>query len=378
MGQRIAYVHSRLELNSARLEFMPFGLSLVKQLDRAGHNIDLYLAETASDRYQKHFSERVNCIFLDQRLVWERPGKLNYFLLTLLFKYLSRGHRYEMVFSSGQAGNVLGHRLAQRQDCPFFYLSDEFPEVYGTSIWRSHEEFAARSADLIIVPDEHRFEKLCHQVVGLENKNWATLPNAPLMDELIGLPEIDWESELELPAGKKLFLQAGGIFDFNQIAESMFTVGSWPEEAALLVNGRENPYAPRSSFEHLDCPGKLFWNLQMYDDPKFHSLVQYSTASFGLYRNQADLDYVGKSSGKIMRSLACGRPVIASDLFSLKFLEELGLGVLVNHPSEIPAAVGRILSEEVEMSHRCRAVYKEQLSFEAYWSKLEPKLSALT
>lgn len=367
---RIAYVHARLALGSARLEFMPFGMSLLKQLDRAGHELDIYLAEKSNEAYKKYFSERVRVHFLDQRLVWERPGRVNYVLLNLLFRYLTRAGRvsYDLCFGSGQVGMVLAHRLSQREDCPYIYLSDEFPDVYESTVWRAAEEVAARDATLLVLPDETRMEKLCHQISGLENKNWATLPNTPLMDELEGLPEFDWHRELGLPEGCKPFLQAGGIFDFNQIAESMVAAADWPSPAALLINGKPNQYNPPSSWAHLDCPGRIFWNYETYDDPKFHSLVASCVASFGLYRNVSDLDYVGKSSGKIMRSLGCGKPVIASQLFSLQFIEDKGLGVLVTHPHEIPRAVETILSREAEFGQRCRQVYSEELSFEFYWT----------
>ena len=47
---------------------------------------------------------------------------------------------------------------------------------------------------------------------------------------------------------------------------------------------------------------------------------------------------VGISSCKLMRSVMCGSPVIASSFDSLRFVSREGIRVQVRHPSEIPAA----------------------------------------
>jgi glycosyltransferase involved in cell wall biosynthesis len=370
---RIAYIHARPGLNDARLKYMPFGLSLVKMLDRAGHAMDLYLAEQSNQGYQALLSQRSRQYFLDHKVIWERPGRVNYWLLNSYFRYFSRANTrgYDLVIASGQAGCVLGHALARQIDRPFVYLNDEFPEIYSIPIWKAAEARAACQADLIVVPDEVRFSKLCEQIKGIEGKLWATLPNTPLWQDLDPLPSIDWHQRLGLPQGSKIFLLAGGIWDFNGIAEAMFTVREWPKEAILLINGRESRHNPISAYSHLEEPGRIFWHLELLDDPEFHSLVRYSTASFGLYRNLEDLSYVGKSSGKILRSIACGRPVIASRFDSLAFLEEEDIGVLVHHPREIPKAVSRILTDPTGYSARCQKAYREKLSFEIFWPAFE-------
>lgn len=369
MSLRVAYIHARPGLNDAPLKFMPFGLSLVKMLDRAGHSVDLYLAEQSNSSYEALLSVRSRQHFLDHRVIWERPGRLNYWLLSLYFRYLSGANTrgYDLVIASGQAGCVLGHALAKQIDRPFVYLNDEFPEIYSIPIWKAAEARATREADLIVVPDEVRFPRLCEQVNGLEGKLWATLPNAPLREDFDSLPSIDWHARLGLPAGSKIFLLAGGIWDFNGIAEAMFTVREWPEEAILLINGKESRYNPTSAYSHLQEPGRIFWHRDLLDDPEFHSLVRYCAASFGFYRNQDDLSYVGKSSGKILRSIASGRPVIASRFDSLAFLEEEDIGVLIGHPRETPVAVARILADPAGYSARCQKAYQEKLSFEAFW-----------
>ncbi len=372
MTGRIAYIHSRLQLNNARLKYMPFGFNLAQKLDQLGHSIDFYLAEDATDDYTSYFSDRTRFFFLDQPLIWKRPGKLTFYLLHLYTQYLVKKSqtRYRAVLSSGQAGNCLGSKLAQSHSCPFIFLSDEFPDIYDAPLWENAEAQAARQADLLISPDESRCQKLTEKIEGISQKPSATIPNTPLADAFENLPEIDWHERLGLPAQSKIFLLAGGIHDYNQVAETLFTAADWPEEAVLLVNGKTSRYVPKSSYDHLDVPGKIFWHTDLFDDPEFHSLVKASTGSFGLYRHVNDLDYVGKSSGKILRSLACGRPVIASNFHSLDFISRLDLGKQVTHPREIPGAVKHLIDQESFYAAHCPAAYQKHLSFEAYWPQI--------
>lgn len=369
---RVAFVNARPFLGAGKLKLMPFGLSAARLLEKSGHQVDLFLAEdeTAAD-YSEEFTEAARLNFLDQSFVWERPGKLNYLLLQFYFRFLVVKQRvnYDLVIGCGQAGNVLGQWLARSIDSPFVLMLDEFLDIHGIPVWEAAEARAAQAADVIVVPDECWFGRLCDKVEGLEGKAWAALPNCPLQDEVVNLPRLDWHERLALPPDSLIFLQAGGLWDFNQIAESMFTVREWAEPAVLLVNGKEGQYNPWSGFSHLDCPGRIFPNHELFGNREFHSLVSESCASFGLYRAQGDLPYVGKSSGKIMRSLACGRPVIASRLFSLDFVEDLGVGIQVEHPREIPAAVETLMDNQDEYVSRCRDVFTKHLSFEVYWER---------
>lgn len=365
----IAFINARPTLNSGCLKYMPFALSVVKLLEREGHSISLFLAEAASNHYQVEFGTGVSVNFLDAPFVWDRPGRINKLLLSNYFRLLTALKSFDLVVSVGQTGNALGGRLASAKDCPSIVMIDEFPDIYTGSAWRAMEAEACRASTLIVVPDESWFPKLCEKVDGLDDTPWAVLPNCPLSEDFAHLDTGDWHKRLGLPSEADIFLQAGGRYPCLQIVESLVTVPQWPEGSILLVNGKPDPHNPWEAMQHLDCPGKIFNNESLFETREFHSLVSSCTACFGLYRNQVDLDRVGKSSGKIMRSLGCGVPVIASNYFSLKFIEEMGLGILVDHPNEIPAAVLTLSENREEFSTRCLQSFG-QLSFESHWSRL--------
>jgi glycosyltransferase involved in cell wall biosynthesis len=130
---------------------------------------------------------------------------------------------------------------------------------------------------------------------------------------------------------------------------------------------------------HLDINGKIFWSLNPLSDSDLNSLVAYCAANFALYRNSGpNIEYIGFSSGKLMRSLIYGSPVIASQLSSLQFVEDYQLGVLVKHSAEIPRAIEKILINRDLYSSNCLDFCKTQASFEQKWVDFYSKLTEIT
>ena len=87
----------------------------------------------------------------------------------------------------------------------------------------------------------------------------------------------------------------------------------------------------------------------------------------------------GTSSGKLMRSVMCGSPVIASSFESLRFVSQEGIGVQVSHPSEISAAIQELTRNERAYRQRClsfatREIMREQQSWEALAKALSNKI----
>ena len=79
--------------------------------------------------------------------------------------------------------------------------------------------------------------------------------------------------------------------------------------------------------------------------------------------------FIGKSSGKILRSIALGKPVIASKFKSLKYIEDNKFGILVSHPNEISEAIKSIISNQKMYNENCNENYNK-ISFEKYWKKI--------
>jgi hypothetical protein len=350
---------------------MPFGLNVIKNLDEKGYKIDVFLTEYTNDTLDQTFSKNVQIHFLDHKLLWFREGRINYYLLRTYFRFLilfKYNRKYSYIFGSGSVGISLGAMLKGINDkSALIYLNDEFPDSGLIEVWKRAEKKGALKADLVCVPDNCRFKPLCDQIEGLDSKQHIELVNAPLKKDLENLPERDWHAYFGLSKEKKLFISAGGISDTYQITELLISLKDWPQDCVLILKGKTKIHLIQRSFDHLERMDRVIWNSENFTPVDLHSLIKYCTASICLYRNVDDnILFMGKSSGKLMRSVALGRPVIASAFNSLSFVEEMQLGKLVHHPSEIHLAVKYILEHEQQLAKNCTEKY-DQICFERGW-----------
>ena len=376
--KKIAFIFALPIRTNPILITMPFGLNVITLLDRKGYDIDVYLSEYRSDAYKGIFSENVTIHFLDHNYLWPKEGIWSYYFLTSYFRFKSffkLRNTYSHIFASGMAGITLGSILKKsNRKGKFIYMNDEFPDQGTKNIWVNAEIKHAQKADFLSTPDEERFPPLCKQIPGLSNKPHFPLPNTPLLDEINDIPQIDWHAYFEIDPSKKIFLMAGGLQEFNLITELLSSVKNWPDEAVLILKGKNDIKGFREKHQHLDIPGKIFWTAESFSPEKLHSLIQYSTASMCLYRHINDnLKFVGKSSGKLMRSILLGKPVVVSKAPGFEFVDDLNIGKTIEGEEGISEGIRYILENEVELWKNCKKQY-QKISFETYWSSFEETL----
>lgn len=375
--QRVAFVHFPHNPNSARLETMPFALNTVIFLEKMGWKVDLFLWEAENHNYDDIFSDNV-------KITYQNPlevRKLRYLgpsLFWTQFRFYS-GH-YNYVFGLGQIGAYIASLIARSSRCPWVYMNDEFASCWGgESIhrgWTSHEIKAARSAAIIVAPDEQRIPELKSEL-GILNKEYIALPNIPYPQHPV--KAIDWRNQLDLPENAIPFLHAGSVADWAQVPELLSSVPYWPENTVLIIHSRSSQGLKdyRHSLSHLDLPGRVYWSMSSLDEASLNSLVHFCAASFALYRNTGpNIDLAGFSSGKLMRSIAYEKPVIASRLSSFNFIEDFNLGVLVDHPVEIPTAIREIIANSTTFTRNCSAFCRDKVSFKKSWADFFAKLKA--
>jgi glycosyltransferase involved in cell wall biosynthesis len=196
------------------------------------------------------------------------------------------------------------------------------------------------------------------------------------------LEKRDWHQLLGIPSDKRIFLNAGTLRDAFQIPEILSSTVYWPSDAVLLLHSRtpEDDRGYCQELSHLHVPGRVFSTSASLSDKLLNSLVAHCNGTFALYRNIGpNFLFTGTSSGKLMRSVMCGTPVIASSFDSLRFVSQEGIGVQVCHPSEIPAAIQKLAGNERAYREKClsfaaREVIREQQSWEALVTTLRNKI----
>lgn len=383
---RIAFIHHPFSAAFALLESMPFGLNIVQALDQAGHQVDLFIWETDTTIYEQRFSENVRVRKLlsgqPQRVIKRKMDWLNYLNQPFVHLDCFRNRHYDCVFGLGQIGVWLASVMAKHSDAPYVYMNDEFPGSYGLphdSYWNRMERQAAAGASLIIVPDEQRTQPLYRELgIELSSVEHAVVPNAVLIEQE---PEkIDWSARLQLPAESVPLLHAGSIADWAQLPEILGSIPYWPEQTVLILNSRTPvPASYRQELAHLLPRDRVYWTEEPLRETELNSLVSYSMANFALYRDLGDnIRYIGWSAGKLLRSIICGRPVIASRYPSLAFIEEHRLGKLVNHPAEIPAAVDDIVNNQQTYRQNCLEYASTELEFNRWWLQVVERLQKVT
>ncbi len=361
--KKIAFVYGRPYFNSAKLLYMPFGINVVKLLAEQGNTIDLYLTQNFTEEYKKILPSNVTPIFLDKKKVWSHgSGRGLFYLLNSYFWNLTRTKKYDAVWGIGQAGTVLGGKLANRNKVPFYYLSDEFPDISYLKIWKENEKKYAATAKFFVVPDESRLPVTLQQIPDLKNTPGFTLPNMPLKIDLNNVSSINWHNKLGLSPNKKIVMYAGGITSENQIDYLLTLFPATRNEFVLVLVGKMGNYKKIKDL-HSE---RIIWIEEELPDNDLHSLISQSLCSMCYYADFLDLKYVGKSSGKLMRSLLFGTPVISTKFDSLSFVEENKFGVLIGKPYELIEAIHTI-DRDIQ---KYKASIKENISkynYEVYW-----------
>jgi hypothetical protein len=365
--RKIAFVFYPDAPGSARLETMPFAMHILGRLIASGWHVDIFVWDERGYSYEKTtLPEKVRCKSVK---TYTNLGRLEPGELTVrFFRHVS----YASVFSVGHKGSYVGGIISTMSRCPHILLNDEFPSCWGKSIWTSLERWSAHRADVIIIPSYDRETRL-REELGLDsNKPFVTVRNTPELTEPLAM--LDWHSRLGIPSGKRIFINAGSLGDWAQVPEILATVSFWPQDSVLLLHSKTSGESSRCRHQlsHLENPERIFWSSEPLSESMLHSLIRYCSGSFALYRNDSlNTELVGTSSGKLMRSIVCGTPVITSSFKSLDFVTREGVGIQVNHPVEISAAIDNLIRNRETYRTRCLSfsIGETSLRDEA-WSRL--------
>jgi glycosyltransferase involved in cell wall biosynthesis len=380
--RRIAFVyapgpsHGLTVPDAARLETLPFAMNTIMRLAAAGWQVDVFLWEGPDIDYHQIFPATVRFRYevLPKRIVFGmRPIRL-----TARFM---RCMNYACAFGLGQIGSYLGAVISLASRCPLVLLNDEFSSHFGHGHWDALERWAAKRADVIIVPSADRIPHLAQELglLGHEQK-FMEFRNSPNVSH--PLEKRDWHAQLGIPSGRRIFLNAGTLGDWAQVPEILASTAYWPPDSVLLLHSRtpqqQGDY--RQQLSHLHVPSKVYWTSGPLSEKSLNSLAAHCNGSFALYRNMSpNILLTGTSSGKLMRSVMCGSPVIASSFESLRFVSQEGIGVQVGHPSEIPGAIQELTENERIYRDKClafakRELMREQQSWEALVSMLMQRI----
>jgi glycosyltransferase involved in cell wall biosynthesis len=357
------------------LASMPLASCTLKRLLDSTHHIHIFSLEPDLLNSNDFLRNRAN-VFA-HNLKMKMPFGVNIQRLKagmLAIQMLQYG-TWDTVFAVGQIGGFLGGLSARRSKCPFIYLNDEFTNAYSMSVWSKLEHWAVSYDRLLMIEPDGINGKRCEEARKQyrlpESVPFVAIPNSPTYEQP---PQIDWKRRFNIPSDKKIVMHAGAIVDTVQIPEILSVLPFWPEDVVLLIHGRNKAeaYSYRKTISHLELPGRVFWSFDPLPENELHSLISFVDITLCLYRNtDINEELMGMASGKLMRSLVYGTPVICSYFESLNYIIDFGLGMQVKHPMEIAAAIKQILSDLNQYRTRCSSFAQKEGSFEDGWRRFQ-------
>lgn len=379
-NSRILFLYLPNYHEQARLETMPFAYSAVKVLAADGARFSLCLWERRLSPYswlQNHHNARLHFI----RRGPAGPLPRNFFLHKyrwLAGLILTAGARFDLIIAVGPKALIFGACLKRFFGGRLVFFNDELPSWFWSDQQLEREEKAAApQIDLLISPDTSRIAPALADLGLPANHPALAFPNAPQLN--LCPANFDWQ-RLGVPPGHQVILHAGSVADWAQVPEILFVAGDLPARAVVVIHSRSSHDADayRKSVAHLHTTGRVFWSTESVSEEELGSMIASSLCTLGLYRNAGpNFEQMGMSSGKIMRSISIGVPVIANRFDSMRFIEDHGLGVLVNHPREIPLAVANIAAHAETMRNNCIAFSREHLDMRKHVERLWTRLDEL-
>lgn len=372
--EKILFIWGRDYLG--KLFTMPFGLNVLYFLLKDGYEVEIYLLENYSDKYEEILPTKPKINFIGN-LLRGNYNRVKYLRikLELLTKFNCKN-----IIAIGQMGAAAANSIFGKNK-NIAYFNDEFPSIFKNKFLANREIELIKRASIVALPDFCRLAGLEEDIkFKIEQKKVVEFINSPCWINANHIKKVDWHSKLGIDYSKKIVLFSGGLGPALQVTEMLTSVKLWPEDFILVMNSSnlKGLEALRKSLPHLDIADKIIWLDSELSEDDFHSLIASSFCNICLYSNlNSNLFTVGKSSGKAMRSLLLGVPVICSDFPSFDFIKKNKLGSCIVHPLELADALNYLKENQIEIIENCKNYAATQIdNFKEYSIFIEKYLTA--
>ena len=300
-------------------------------------------------------SENINVKLIKERsCFWEVPTSIKLFYYCFIYYFKVKPIWF--IGGDGVASYLLfclSHILPIKS--VNFLL--EYPQINNKKDFKS-----MKSAKYIITHDQwHRDFILQH--FKLNKEKFLYLPNASHTPPYY--KSSDYLSKLLNVKGKRIILHSGGLGVWFCCKELAAAASSWDDDTVLIFHTshkvEDSPYY-QEIIKALDNSQKVMFSTTPVSNDVLDKLVSSAYIGVALYSVPV-LDYratyMGLAAGKIGNYLKCGVPVIATNLPSLKYIEEYQCGILVDDVSQIKGAISIISQQRDQYSQNAHRCYKE-------------------
>ncbi len=360
---------------------------LACQLGKQGHNIDIYTRiHDPADSRMENLAEGV-------RLIHLKAGKeariqkmdvyfsLPEFTFNLVNFWQDNGLKYDLVFSHYWMSALVGKYLRETQKVPYITMYHTLGVVKNTIGIGEGEPALRIAAERETIQDCQRI------IVATEKEKRDLIRYYDAVPEKVGVVPCGVNMELFKPVDKATARQKLGFKDekillfvgridplkgIDKLLETMLLLKDEGNFKLVVVGGDENS---RLELEGLK---KLASELNIPDSVDFRGLVKQEQLPY--YYGAADVCIVPsyyESFGLVpLESLACGTPIVATDVGDLKHIikqGETGYIVADNSPEKLANAITSLLNRPFQDRESILSIRASVSKWD--WSNIAEKIT---
>jgi glycosyltransferase involved in cell wall biosynthesis len=301
-------------------------------------------------------------------------------------KLLRQYGNHECLFGVDQRGMILAvmARMFLRTRVIYYsmelYLSNEM-NGFEQRMYKKIERFCNKRTWLTLMQDTERAALLIEDN-RISESQIMIVPNSPC-GKAIRLRGTYFNDKFGVSEGQKIVLYAGNIINWAMTLELVESALSWPEEWVLVIHGyiQGNQKTYLDQIKNLAISPKIILSLEMVSDEEVGYLHESADIGIALYapeRHKRAMDFtnIAHASGKLIRYLKGGLPIVTSELPGLKILiDQYQCGICVSDTNEIKSAISCIISNYEEFSSKAVNAYNEEFEFTKHFDPVIERIN---
>ena len=305
---------------------------------------------------------------IDVKLIKERQHRIELptsvkLLLTCLKYYIKNKPKY--IVGGDSAACSLLYKASRFIPFKYIHFLLEYPDI------NNHREAKVLKDAAYIITHDHWHGEFLKKHYCVDEKKLLYLPNAS-HTPIYQRKSTYLGDMLNIPSDKRILLHSGGLGTWFQCKELAKSTEQWSNDYVLVFHTSHQvettPYYKEMKNE-IQSNGKVFYSTTPVSNEVLDELV--ASAYIGVALYSVDVlgyraTYMGLAAGKIGNYLKCGKPVIATRLPSLSYIEEYQCGFLVEDVSEVKDAMIKIAKNYALFSENAYKCYQKMWEPQRY------------
>lgn len=360
---------------------LPAVVSGVTRLAERGYGVHVIMPRAADHIPMPRFpEEQVSVFFLPtKRKRGMVPGSFQF--LARAVQLLRKRGRYVCFFGVDQQGMILAAMAGMLLKTPVVYFSMELYLSYESrgfrqGVYKTLERKCNQRTWLTLIQHPERAACLVEDN-RIPQSQIMIVPNSPLGSAARNRGTY-FNEKFGIADDCKIVLYAGNIIDWAMCLELAESALTWPDEWVLVLHG----YVQSGKEEYLrqierlatDPHVALSLDMVPYEDvERLYSSADVGVALHNPSKHSRETDYanIAGASGKLIRYLKCGLPIVTSDSPGLRrLIDRYRCGIYVSNEHDIENAIAQLLANHDEFSSNAVRCYDEEFEFAKYFDRV--------